>query len=349
MKVIHIESGLGNQMLSYCEYLALQMMNPNDDIYIETLTYEISECSKYICQWNGYELDRIFGISARNVNELFSEDEWRNIVEEVRATRFWEKNWNYPVYITRILNQHGLALENRRGDFESKGAKLIGKESNSLKSKFRRTRIGYYIKQLQNQINKERILQEANKTKEIFVSTEKNIFTGQRLSMKLLNNGMDRIDSEVRKVFCFPAFTDKKNTDFSKYIKDVNSVAIHARRGDMLGYNAHCYKYGYFRRAVHYIKKHVNKPVFIFFCDPGSVKWCKENYKIFGLSRNDKVLFVDWNKGQESFRDMQLMSLCKHQIITNSSFGWWAAYLNDYSEKITISPDMSINTTKHFI
>ena len=56
---------------------------------------------------------------------------------------------------------------------------------------------------------------------------------------------------------------------------------------------------------------------------------------------------MDWNKGEESYRDMQLISLCKHAIITNSSFGWWGAYLIGNKTKITVSPDITINTTHH--
>ena len=91
------------------------------------------------------------------------------------------------------------------------------------------------------------------------------------------------------------------------------------------------------------------RPIFCFFCDTGSIDWCKNNAEIFGLDfRKDAVYFVDWNKGNESYRDMQLMAKCKHNIITNSSFGWWGAYLNDNSEKITCSPNAWINTTHTF-
>ena len=77
MKIIHIESGFGNQMLSYCEYLALKKMNPDDEFYLETIIYDIPECNDIICQWNGYELERIFGIDTpSNIKTLFSADEW---------------------------------------------------------------------------------------------------------------------------------------------------------------------------------------------------------------------------------------------------------------------------------
>jgi len=67
MKVFHIESGLGNQMLSYCELLAMKKMNPDEDCYIEKIIYSIPEPNEYISQWNGYELDRIFGIHAPDI------------------------------------------------------------------------------------------------------------------------------------------------------------------------------------------------------------------------------------------------------------------------------------------
>lgn len=121
MKIIHIDSGLGNQMLSYCEYLAMKKMNPDDDCFIETIIYEIPECQEVVYQWNGYELNRIFGINAPNIKSLFTPTQWESIINEVRASKFWEKNWNYPVYITQALNHAGIEVKNVRGDFEAKG------------------------------------------------------------------------------------------------------------------------------------------------------------------------------------------------------------------------------------
>ena len=132
-------------------------------------------------------------------------------------------------------------------------------------------------------------------------------------------------------------------------IHDTNSVSIHARRGDLLFLNGHCYKFGFFKRAVRYIKKHVKDPVFIFFTDENSIGWCEENEKIFGLDfKKDRVEFVTWNKGEDSFRDMQLMVECKHNIFTESTFGFWGAFLNSNPDKITCAPDVTISSTNAF-
>ena len=112
MIIIHIESGLGNQMLSYCEYLSLKYANPNQEFFAETIVFEIPECNEVICQWNGYELEKIFGIKEpKNIKSLFSDDEWTQIISEIRATKFWIHNWNYPVVFTEVLNRHGLQLD----------------------------------------------------------------------------------------------------------------------------------------------------------------------------------------------------------------------------------------------
>ena len=100
MKVIHIESGLGNQMLDYCDLIATRKANPNEKIYIETIVYDIHGAGEKIRQWNGYELDRIFHVNAPNIRGIISEDDWNKLMELIRESRFWERNWNYPVHFT---------------------------------------------------------------------------------------------------------------------------------------------------------------------------------------------------------------------------------------------------------
>lgn len=349
MKIIHIESGLGNQMLSYCEYLAIKKMNPNDDCYIETMVYDISECNETICQWYGYELDKIFGINAPNVKSLFDDITWESIMQDVKNSEFWKKNWNWPVYITNALNKSGLNLINTYGDREEMALKKKLSFKNKLKIiRFDQSRLGALLRGYYNRLTESKRIASVDQRKYVFVKSDDNLLTGQRLCLKYRENGIELIRDEIQKSFVFPPLQDEKSRKFAEYLDSCNSVFIHARRGDMLSSNGWCYKYGYFRRAVKYIKKHVEDPVFVFFTNTGSIEWCKENERIFGLDfEKDYVFFVDWNTGEKSFRDMQLMAHCKHGIITNSTFGWWGAYFISNPNKITISPDIYTNTTHH--
>ena len=349
MKVVHIESGLGNQMLSFCEYLAIKKNNPRDKCYVETIVFDIPECNETICQWNGYELERIFHVNAPNIRSLFDEVAWQHIIDEIQASEFWKKNWNWPVYITSALNNAGLNLINTYGNREE----IAKRNKVSLKGVFKninftQSRLGSLLRGQYYKLTLKKRLKDVDQRDKVFINTNEDLMTGQRLCFKYKNNGVELLKEDIAQAFQFPDF-DETNARFASFLDSCNSVFIHARRGDMLSSNGWCYKYGYFRRAVKYIKNNVEKPVFVFFTDTGSIDWCKVNSNIFGLDYSkDKVCFVDWNTGNESYRDMQLMSHCKHGIITNSTFGWWGAYFIQNPDKITISPELTINTTHHF-
>lgn len=352
MKVIHIESGLGNQMLSYCEYLAMKKSNPEDDCYIETIIYDIPECNEHICQWNGYELRRIFNISAPNIKSIFSQEEWEIIMSEIYLSEFWKRdkhNWNYPVYFPKAFAKVGLQLKDIHNDFESKEVKSKVLVPGTLKYWMHHTTLYGYLKYIKQKTRDNKYKDQLNFRDELFIDSNENLFGGQKLLFRYRGSGIEDIAPEIRSSFIFPNITDSKNKELMELICSCESVAIHIRRSDMLAVNEYCYKNGYFKRSVNFIRKHTSNPVFIVFCDPESVKWALENYRILGLfPSKDKVIYVDWNKGNDSFRDMQLMSACKHQIITNSSFGWWATWLNTNKSKITCCPDYRFNTTHTF-
>ncbi len=345
MKIVHIESGLGNQMLSYCELLALRAVNPADECMVETIIYDIPEAGKYISQWNGYELERIFGIKEKNISALFAEEEWNEIIDEVAKSKFWEKKWNYPPYIVSALNRHGLKIKNIRGDFEVNGPQysIASKGKPPLAFRIKQTGVYDKLRQLRNRMIKNPTV--SGDLPLLFYEGKEDIYTGQRLLFWKKGSQRERIEQAIKQAFVFPDITDVKNLEIVRKLQEENSVAIHARRGDALSTNEKYYKRGYFRKATKYIKAHVENPVFYFFSDPGSCEWCRNNLKVFGINSRDKVYFVDWNSGTESFRDMQLMSLCKHNIISDSSFGWWGAFLNQNETKITISPEVIIDTT----
>lgn len=352
--IIHIESGLGNQMLSYCELLALRKMNPDAEFFIETLVYQYKECNEAICQWNGYELERIFGIKEKNIQDLFPEKIWEKIIKDVHESEFWNKNWNYPIYITRALNDAGLTVKNVLGDFEKDEFNRHNTIFKSLLWNFREWFFKTFVGDLIKRILLICIYKHSNsfhkRISRLFIKTNNDIYAGQQLLFKYNNQNIEAIESEIHTSFTFPEFNDYKNNKMKLILEKCNGVAIHVRRGDMLGANSYCYKFGYFKRAVKYIRKHVEEPVFVFFTEPGNIEWCKKNAHIFNLDfQKDRIYFVDWNIGTNNFQDMQLMSYCKHAIITNSTFGWWGAYFIDYPAKITISPleELDINTTYH--
>lgn len=340
MKVIHIESGLGNQMLSYAEYLVMKKLNPKDDCFIETIIYELPECNNVICQWFGYELERIFGLKTPNIKELFKETEWDQIVNEIRSTEFWNNGWRYAPAIVNVLNHHGLHLKNIHGD-EAKYLEL----KESFIARFKENRLMYDLKRVARPLYQRSYRRKMDTSSKIFIKSKDDIFAGQMLGLRNYGVNIDFVKEEILKSFIFPSIYDKKNLDVLAIIRKTESVAIHARRGDMLQSNGYCYKYGYFNRAVKYIKKRISNPVFFFFCDTDSIEWCKNNNDVFNLDfKKDHIIFVDWNTGLDYYRDMQLMGECKHNIITNSSFGWWGTFFNNNPQKITISPNVWNNT-----
>lgn len=128
---------------------------------------------------------------------------------------------------------------------------------------------------------------------------------------------------------------DEKNQHILNKIRETNSVSIHIRRGDYVSLDYVNKIHGlcpmeYYKRAIESIARHVRSPHFFLFSD--DINWVIENLKI-----EYPFTIVDFNLGKGWF-DMNLMKQCKHNIIANSSFSWWGAWLNEYPEKIIIAP-----------
>lgn len=117
---------------------------------------------------------------------------------------------------------------------------------------------------------------------------------------------------------------------------------MHIRRGDYVAnpkiaaYHGVC-GMNYYQKAVQIIKEKITNPTFFIFSD--DINWAKENFK------GDEYYFVS-NKEIKETEDLILMSLCKHNIIANSSFSWWGAWLNKNHEKTVIAPRHWLNIKK---
>lgn len=133
--------------------------------------------------------------------------------------------------------------------------------------------------------------------------------------------------TEILKLFEIDDTT--KNHLLEKYgvIINQDTCSIHIRRGDYLGLPTHhpTQSIDYYKNAIQIVgeKKH-----FLVFSD--DIEWCKENFNFL----NNKT-FISDNKDYE---DLYLMSLCKNNIIANSTFSWWGAWLNNNENKKVIIP-----------
>lgn len=113
------------------------------------------------------------------------------------------------------------------------------------------------------------------------------------------------------------------------------AVSVHIRRGDYIS-NAHASVFHgtcspeYYRRAIDAIIARVDAPRFFVFSD--DIEWVKTNINIPA-----PVVYVS-NPAITDHEELVLMSKCDHNIIANSSFSWWGAWLNQYQDKIVIAP-----------
>lgn len=150
---------------------------------------------------------------------------------------------------------------------------------------------------------------------------------------------------EIRKAYVFKNPLPVEVELVKKKICETNSVCIHVRRGDYLLQKLYqgCCELDYYQRAVQFILETEQEPHFFIFSN--DIEWCKENI-VPMLGKHYSI--VDCNRGENSYRDMQLMSYAKRLIIANSSFSWWAAYLNDYEDLKVIAPVIWSNNNKYF-
>lgn len=132
----------------------------------------------------------------------------------------------------------------------------------------------------------------------------------------------------IRKEFTFPEASDR-NKALAQELSETLSVSIHVRRGDYLG-GFPVMDETYYNPAMAYFTEKYGEVRFYVFSN--DIPWCRDHLKA------ERITFVDWNTGKDSPFDMWLMTQCKHNIVANSSFSWWGAWLNQNEGKEVIAP-----------
>lgn len=147
----------------------------------------------------------------------------------------------------------------------------------------------------------------------------------------------ESIREELLEVFRlkFPP-QDPENLHFLNLIQNTESVALHIRRGDYVQIPFFLDNFGlcsldYYKKAMNHMSLNLNSPQFFIFSDDPD--WVQEN-----LDLGKNMHFIRHNLMKHDYEDFRLLKSCKHFIIANSSFSWWAAWLGEYPLKIVLSP-----------
>lgn len=149
------------------------------------------------------------------------------------------------------------------------------------------------------------------------------------------------VEKELRADFQFKNQPDETNQKLIDKIDSTNSISLHIRRGDYVQKKRYQNLYAtcsldYYKRGVEYIAQKTQNPTLFIFSD--DINWVKEN-----LNLPYESVYVSHNTGVKSYEDLRLMSNCKHNVIANSSFSWWGAWLNNNPDKIIIAPEKWFN------
>lgn len=137
----------------------------------------------------------------------------------------------------------------------------------------------------------------------------------------------DELINDFKPIIKMSDYVQKLHDKILKF----NSVSIHVRRGDYIKHpEIGLTDIGYYKSAIDILNSKLSNPVYFIFSN--DIRWCKNNFKFL-----DNYYIVD--ETDNEIEDFTLMRGCNHNIIANSTFSWWAAWLNNYVERIIIAPN----------
>ena len=153
----------------------------------------------------------------------------------------------------------------------------------------------------------------------------------------------ERVEEQIRRDFSFDlAQLSGKAQVYKGQIENICSVSLHIRRGDYLNekfaaiYGGVCTE-SYYEGAMDYFREQFPDCRFFLFTDDAA--WGRD------YAKKGDITLVDCGDMDGAYADMALMSLCRHNIIANSSFSWWGAWLNKNPQKQVAAPKRWLNTS----
>lgn len=147
----------------------------------------------------------------------------------------------------------------------------------------------------------------------------------------------ENVVTELRDELGDPGRLPVASFDLYRRLSETNSVCVHVRRGDLVTnptYRSqyHIQEQAYYGRAIAYLTDQQPGAEFFVFSD--DAEWPQNNLKFPG-----PVTFLNGSVGRADWEDLLVMSACRHFVIANSTFSWWAAWLSKAADKTVIAPN----------
>lgn len=320
MKIVTMAGGLGAQIIKYMFFLDVKEKSEDQEVLIDT------SCFGYHDIWNGYELERLFGIKERDI--------WDEICREEQAA--WKIKGKYR---ERVLHYcYSVLCQNVC--YYHKGHKHLWTEKKDLKYREGKEKDSILLSYMWKAMWYIRfVLKRSEHMGDRYPSNymKQSGITYFDDFNHISNKYLCKNRKLVKDILRFPAFEDERDKLVSSKMCTEGSVALHVRRSDHMYDNGSLFRRQYFKKAVAYMRENIEKPVFYIFSEDKD--WCANNITELGIQEEDSYLLVDWNAGQDSYRDMQLMTYCKHNILVMSSFSWCGYYLSIWDDKKVVAPN----------
>lgn len=158
----------------------------------------------------------------------------------------------------------------------------------------------------------------------------------------------DYMYDEIKQCFQIKTpVTDESVKNMLQRIETSESVCVHIRRGDYASNERWSKKLlicneDYYKKGIQYVQeRHPDAVFYVFSNSHDDICWIKDNYDLKG-----SIVYVDLNGSD--IDDFRLMLKCRHFIISNSSFSWWAQYLSDYQDGIVVAPSYWDTNRGHY-
>lgn len=299
MRLVRMNGGLGNQVFQYV------FMRYIEEKTGQPCIIEDTEFHNYLNDnpvYNGYQLEKIFGIKHKTLSEALGKDVFEELT---RLSRLPLREGGKKRGIVPVFKEMGVDLLT----VQEKG--MIELECGYSGNLFSVPMNEFYPD---------------------VVRCEGNIYYyGYWINPHWFNS----IALKMLEELTFPEIPDEKNSQYMKQIKAANesSVAVHVRRGDFVTLGR-AIDTSVYHNMINAIREKIEKPVFFVFSD--DIAWVREHAEEHGFLPADEIIFVEGNFRETSYIDMQLMKECRGMIFSSSSFSYLAALLNTRKDKIVL-------------